>query len=405
MKKIYACSLIVLILWNPVPVGAQEPDSTIVQALAMVNADSLHSYVRQLQDMQTRFMIAPNRKDVAMWVMNKYLSFGVPEVRLDSFLCYTHINVFEIYYDTTTWQYNVEARIEGVEVPDEEVVLIGHYDDLTHGSDPELFAPGADDNASGTAASLETARVIMEMGYEPRQTLIFLSSAAEELMYYGDAGTEHYAEEAQATGRNIVMAINNDMIGWDDGSWTLDLFNHLGSEEITDLAINIIETYTSLNYNSSDPVYQVGGDIQPFLNAGYHGIYFMENYINPNYHSDEDVVDSCSMSYLTEATKVSLGCILESDLTVGTGESSANSTDFKVYPNPTAGELNIFIPGRNEERLVRIMNTVGKELYRVGLSPGLHNINLKGYPPGIYLMTMQSQGSCTTMKIMVAGSD
>lgn len=400
MKKIIVLSFLTLVLSYPAHLKAQEPDTLIVQALAMISADSLHSYVQQMQDMQTRFMIAPNRRDVATWVMNKYLSFGVPEVRLDSFQCYTNLHIFGFDYDTLTWQYNVEARVEGSEVPDEEVVLIGHFDDFSM-NDPENFAPGADDNASGTAASLETARVIMEMGYEPRQTLIFLSSAAEELMYYGDAGTEHYAAEAQEEGRNIVMAINNDMIGWDDGSWTVDLFNHIGSPEITDLAIWIITTYTSLNYDSSDPVYQVGGDIQPFLDAGYHGIYFMENYISPNYHSDQDVVDSCSMSYLTETTKVSLGCILHADLTVGQEEMIPGQPVIRIYPNPSYGELNLQLNRSKEASTLQIFNATGKETYHSGLSDGINFIDLKESPPGIYLLVVRTGLSTFSRKIIL----
>lgn len=52
----------------------EDPDSVIVAALAMVNEDSLRSYVQSLQDMGTRYMIAPNRKEVAVWIMEKYLA-------------------------------------------------------------------------------------------------------------------------------------------------------------------------------------------------------------------------------------------------------------------------------------------------------------------------------------------
>ena len=405
MKKSILVFLLAMIAWGPVSARQQEPDTLITQAISLINADSLHSYIQQLQDMQTRFMMAPNRRDVATWIMQKFLSFGVPEARMDSFQCYTNFNYMEFHYDTTTWQYNVEARIEGVEVPEDEVVLLGHYDDFSQDGNPELFAPGADDNASGTAATLEIARVLMEMEYNPRQTVIFLASAAEELMYYGDAGTEHYASEAEAAGRNIIMAINNDMIGWDDGTWTLCLFNHTGSPHITTLAIDIIETYTSLGIESWDPVSTVGGDIQAFLDAGYPGIYFMEHYINPNYHSDEDLLDGCDMEYLAENTKVSLGCILESDLTVGTDEQSSNLPQARIYPNPTSGKLNIMIPREMEELTVTILNTLGEEVYFAGLSQGAQMIDLSGYPPGIYLAHLQYRNNAASMKIVLVETD
>lgn len=364
-----------------------EGDSLIVAALAMIDADSLQGYVQSLQDMGTRFMISPNRKEVATWIMNKFLSFGIEEVRLDSFLCYTNINWPPLVYDTATWQYNVEARIQGIGVPEEEVVLLGHYDCVVQDADPLLFAPGADDNASGTAAALECARVIMEMGYQPEQTLIFLASAAEELMYYGDSGTEHYASEAKAAGRNIVMAINNDMIAWNDGSWTIDLFNHNLSPHITTLAINIIVNYTSLNYKSWAPTNNIGGDIQPFLDAGYHGIYFMEHLINPNYHKVTDLVDHCDFIYLAEATKVSIGCILYSDISVGLRESGTVNGYVSVYPNPARDRVNVNLPESSRDWDLKIYDISGRLVYESALTKGSNSIDISGIRDGIHVMT------------------
>jgi hypothetical protein len=378
-------------------------DSLIVAALAMVNADSLQADVRAMQDMGTRFMIAPNRKEVATWIMNNFLSMGLTQVSLDSFLCYTHINFPNLVYDTTTWQYNVEARIEGIEYPEDEIVLLGHYDDCTQDHDPMIFAPGADDNASGTSAVLECARVIKEMGYQPAQTIIFLASAAEELMYYGDAGTEHYAQEAEAAGRNIVMAINNDMIGWDDDSWTLDLFNHMLSPEITGMAINIIENYTSLNYYSWQPVNNIGGDIQPFLSAGYQGIYFMEHQFNPNYHTCYDFADSCNFTYLAEATKVSLGCILHADITVGQKEPEPISRILKVYPNPASEVISFWINDSYSSAMELKINAMnGKELYKGQCILGENILDITFLPGGIYLLIITNGKETRYQKLVIA---
>lgn len=377
------------------------PDSLIVAALSMIEQDSMFSYVQSLQDMGTRFMIAPNRKEVATWIMNKFLSFGITDVRLDSFPAYVHINIFALTYDTTTWQYNVEARIPGTEFPDQEMIMLAHYDDATQNVDPIFFAPGADDNASGTAAVLECARVIREMNYQPRQSMIFLASAAEELMYYGDSGTEHYAAEAVASGKDIVMVLNNDMIGWNDGTNTIQLFNHIGSTELTELAQNIITYYTTLNYQSHTPVQDVGGDIQPFLDAGYHGIYFMEHSINPNYHTLGDSIDYLDFGYMAEATAINLACILQTDYTTSANDYSADQTDLEIMPNPATEYIIVRSQGFNIPQTVKIYAIDGTLKLTEALVVPTTKIDISQLPPGIYLIVAASSKGIKQSRLVV----
>jgi hypothetical protein len=358
--------------------------------------------MQSLQDMGTRFMIAPNRKEVATWIMNRFLAMGISEVRLDSFLCYTNINIPPfLVFDTTTWQYNVEAKIEGISAPEQEIVILGHYDCIVVSEDPMVFAPGADDNASGTAAVLECARVISAMDYQPEQTFTFLASAAEELLYFGDAGTEHYAIEAMEDGRDLVMVINNDMISWNNGTWTLDLRNHLFSPHITELAIYIIENYTTLNYNSLEPVIQVGADIQPFLFCGYHGIYFTENYICPNYHLTTDIVDNCDISYLTEITKVNLGMILQSDITVGMKDAGIDSSKIRIYPNPASDVTFVMIDDRDSQSwTLKIADITGKVVYHSTITTGNNRIDVSMLPGGMYTLIFKREDEIQCRKLI-----
>ena len=177
------------------------------------------------------------------------------------------------------------------------------------------------------------------------------------------------------------------MIAWNDGTWTLNLFTHKLSPEITDMAINIIENYTSLNYYAWPPADDVGGDIQPFLDAGYHGIYFMEPPINPYYHTVNDLMEYCDFPYLAEATKVSLGCILHADLTVGENEKKPISQELTVYPNPAGEEITIWLNSYNSSyRELKIFNMNGEELYTAQCLPGNNRLDVSFLPDGFYLM-------------------
>ncbi len=377
-------------------------DSLINVAMQTINSDSIEYQLQWLQDMGTRFLMAPNHKEVAEKIKARFESYGMTEVRLDSFECYTNINYEILQYDTTTWQYNVEAKITGTEYPDEEFLIMGHHDNVQINSDPEIFAPGADDNASGTVAALETARVLMEMGYQPERTIVFLTTAAEELMYFGDAGSKHYAAEAEAAGRNIWGVINNDMIAYNDGTDVISLSNIIGSEEITGVAELIAEGYTTLTPDVQSPNPLSGADLQPFIEAGYHGVYLMEKAFSPYYHTEFDLVEHCDIDYLTEAIKISCGSLLYSDVSVGIKETHISDICFTAYPNPATDHINLILNDAKSSVDINVSSLTGQVIHTTSTVPNQKTVvlNLKSYTPGVYIVTVANNGSIGKLKII-----
>ena len=106
---------------------------------------------------------------------------------------------------------NVVATMQGADPANAGRIYLvsGHYDsrnsDNDNVSDP---APGANDDASGTAVSLECARVLSKHKFPA--TLVFLAVAGEEQGLYGSA---HYAEAAKTAKLNIEAVLNNDIVG------------------------------------------------------------------------------------------------------------------------------------------------------------------------------------------------
>jgi hypothetical protein len=104
---------------------------------------------------------------------------------------------------------NVVAELPGEKSPERVIVVGGHYD--SRASDPadaESRAPGADDDASGTAVVLELARVLAGESFPG--TLVFIAFTGEEV---GLFGSRHWATAARAAGRDVVAMLNNDMVG------------------------------------------------------------------------------------------------------------------------------------------------------------------------------------------------
>jgi hypothetical protein len=91
------------------------------------------------------------------------------------------------------------------------VLVTGHYDSRNSDTlDTKGDAPGANDDASGTAVSLECARVLGKLKFPA--TVIFLAVAGEE---QGLNGSEHFAQMARQQGWNVEAVLNNDIVGGD----------------------------------------------------------------------------------------------------------------------------------------------------------------------------------------------
>ena len=106
---------------------------------------------------------------------------------------------------------NLVATLPGdlAESRDRWLVVSGHYDSIPRPlSDAEGDAPGANDDASGTAVVLELARVMSRYHFDA--TLVFLAVPGEE---QGLLGSTHWAENAKVEGRRIEAMLTNDIVG------------------------------------------------------------------------------------------------------------------------------------------------------------------------------------------------
>jgi Zn-dependent M28 family amino/carboxypeptidase len=108
---------------------------------------------------------------------------------------------------------NVYAVLKGTDAENAKriVLVTGHYDSRNSDTlDATTDAPGANDDGSGTAVSLESARVLSQLKFPA--TIIFLTVAGEE---QGLNGSRHFAKMAKEQGWQIEAVLNNDIIGGD----------------------------------------------------------------------------------------------------------------------------------------------------------------------------------------------
>src|ERR1700683_2065741 len=212
------------------PDYAQEPaqtvDPKIAAALKEVSPARIHANIEKLVNFGTRSTLsAQDPTSIAAghgigaareWIKSEFARYskdcgGCLEVKTDAF---TQAPAERIPQPTEI--VNVYAVMKGgdPEAAKRIVLVTGHYDSrVTDVLDGKSAAPGANDDGSGTAVSLECARVLSKLRFPA--TIIFLTVAAEE---QGLNGSRHFAQMAKEQGWNIVAALNNDIVGGDKGA-------------------------------------------------------------------------------------------------------------------------------------------------------------------------------------------
>ena len=104
---------------------------------------------------------------------------------------------------------NVVATLKGTTDPGRVYVVSGHYDSICSSPiDAKCDAPGANDDASGTAVVIELARVMSKHKFDA--TIVFMTVPGEE---QGLLGSTHFAEQAKQKAVNIEGMFTNDIVG------------------------------------------------------------------------------------------------------------------------------------------------------------------------------------------------
>lgn len=192
-------------------------DPQIEKMVREVSADSLHSYVMKLVSFGTRNTLStqtnPQRGIGAArsWVLSRFLTFAKnSNGRLAAFIDTTTYRKDGRRVDRDILLGNVVATLKGSDPADNRIFIIsGHLDNMrTNVMDSTGDAPGANDDASGTAAVMECARVMSK--YTFPATVIFVAVSGEE---QGLLGSTYMAEKARKENWNIEAILNNDIMG------------------------------------------------------------------------------------------------------------------------------------------------------------------------------------------------
>lgn len=329
-------------------------DTRIYDIIESVSADRIEKDIRKLADFGTRHTLSDtlsNTRGIGAarrWIKSEFESIskacnGCLEVSYHRGLATPQMSR-RIPQDT--WIVNVLALKRGSVYPNKYIIMSGDIDSRI--SDPLNAtddSPGANDNASGMAGTLEAARVLSK--YDFPISILFVGLSGEE---QGLFGGKFLAADAKKDGWDIIGIINNDMIGNIEGvdgvinNTEFRVFSQPGTPKPDEQELiwnrfyggevdgpsrqlaRYIDRMTDQYMTNLDAkmIYRLdrfgrGGHHRPFCDEGFAGVRIMESHENYNrQHQDirvengiayGDVIEGVNFEFAAKLTAVNAICL------------------------------------------------------------------------------------------------
>ena len=192
-------------------------DQRIYQIIENTSADRIEADIRTLANFGTRNTFSDTVSNTrGIGAARRWIKAEFEKISVECGDC------LEVFYQKdfvektegsrvphSAWIVNVVAVLRGTDYPDSYVMMSGDIDSRASNTmDFEVDAPGANDNASGMAGTLEAARAMTKFRY--KHSVAFVGLSGEEQGLFGGKGLAKYAKDNNWT---MIGILNNDMIG------------------------------------------------------------------------------------------------------------------------------------------------------------------------------------------------
>lgn len=330
-------------------------DPLIRNLMDKVSKDSLEATIEHMQSYHTRRWDSKMVYQVQDWLYNTYSDMGFDSV---------YLHDFPVNYHDSLWQTsdNVIAIQRGLVYPDEYVVCGAHYDSYnkTPGHPDSLRAPGADDNASGVAGIMETARILSHCRFE--RSIIYAYWAAEEI---GLVGSAAYAKDCADQFMNVVGYFNLDMTGYLEEGFDIhvNLLYTTQDSLIANYVFDFSHTYYPEMRIWQDWLSGGDSDYSSFNRNGYPAVHPHEDthHNSPFIHTTDDIL-GVSVNNLDQAkrfTELNVGLVATLAGLVSNGVDDVADNGLVIYPNPASDMITV---KGIQIKEVEVYNVVGQRL-------------------------------------------
>ncbi len=315
--------------------GAADDGLAIEEMVDAVSLESLKEFVTDLQENRdlnfpdrvygSRFCLRVRDTDnpsdgacdnAAEYIYSRFVSYGL-DVEYDPFV---HEVKEREHYKGRYRMRNVVATLPGKGPKSHKTYIIcAHYDSIAGLQAGWMWdwktlpAPGADDNASGTVAVLEAARILSNYDFD--YTIRFIAFSGEEL---GMFGSKHYAQAAAAAGDQIAGVINLDMIAYDPDKLDIDIVTDEDSRWLANLVHRVGEIHgIDLMVNRMVAPEMVYSDHSPFWRSGYSAVFMSEgsdkhsDEFSPINHTPDDTLEKLDFELALKTSRLAVGALAQ----------------------------------------------------------------------------------------------
>lgn len=280
---------------------------SVEQLSAQVNLERMLADLTWLADdaRQGRLAGTPSEDEVGQWLVERVVALGLQPFTDAGFDQY--LQPFNSAIPGQQAE-NVIAVLPASQQPPAGYLIIGaHYDHIGVSPQGQVFN-GADDDASGVTAVLETARILSESGISPRASIVFILFSSEES---GLLGSEAFARQLSEAGLVEKSAyINLEMLGAVKGT---DTYIDLWDQDNT-ISDPLAEVVLTAGQQLSIPIQHLGvdpgSDAWQMLAYGIPSITLStaweDGANHPYYHSPADDIENIEPQGLLDAAKIVL---------------------------------------------------------------------------------------------------
>jgi len=280
---------------------------------SQVSQDHLKVTLQEFATYPTRNTSSPGLRKAAEWVAAEFRKIPGLQVEIMEYDIKKGRRVPE---DKTVVQ--VVATLPGE--TDRKIMVGGHLDTINLSGDPlTAIAPGVNDDGSGVALTIESARILAQKKW--RNTLVFIAFSGEEQGLFGSTAL---AERAKKEGWHVDAVLSNDTVGSSMAAGVKDKKRvRLYSEEVIDPKLpphNSRELARFIEWNSRGKLggfapwlvfrkdrFQRGGDHTPFNKLGFNAVRFVEavEWLE-HQHTEKDTLEWIDFTYLANVTKMNI---------------------------------------------------------------------------------------------------
>jgi leucyl aminopeptidase len=279
-------------------------EHAVEAALSVMSSERMRADVEKLSGFGNRYYKSQSGEQAALWIRDQFIAAGRGRTDLK----------VELFKHANFNQPSVIATLQGAGAQASESVILGAHLDSIQAAwgfpNPNGRAPGADDDASGIATLLEAFRSIVETGFRPNRSIVFMAYAGEEL---GLLGSQEISRAWRNQSRAIRGVLQLDMTMYPGSEHAITFVTDHVNQDLTRFSIQLVEHYVKAPWRETECGYACS-DHASWDKLGYPAAFPFEASFdgsNKAIHTERDLIGLLDMGHGLQFAKLGAAFAIE----------------------------------------------------------------------------------------------